>query len=159
MEDLTENLQPSTPLEEASGNFKYITLDDLTEQSYERFIDESSKDNYDQLPSIEDKTIELVKSYIGSRYKVSEIFGETPVRNEILAELIATIVLYKLFKRNAARKINSQLTDDYNTAIAKLEKIATGRLPLDGLPSPTNEDGSAKKDTIYFNNSNRNFFI
>lgn len=160
MDDQTQLSPQYQSLLEASGNLVYLTLDDLLEQSYERFIEETSKDNFQVITSLEQKAIEKVKTLLGSRYDVALIFKETePIHNPMLVEIIACITLYKLFKRNAPRKINSQLTDDYNNALADLEKLATGRLVLNELPKPTDEQGNVKQDTMYVNISNRNFFI
>jgi len=160
MENQPTNLPQYQNLAEASGNLKYITLNDLIEQSYERFIDESSKDNFHIILSIEDKTISKLKSLLSSRYDIAKIFNEeTPIKSDLLVEIIATITVYKIFKRNAPRKINSQMVEDYNEANRNLEKLATGRLVLNDLPKPTDENGNTKTDSIYFNNSNRNFYI
>lgn len=160
MENHTTNLPQYQSLAEASGNLKYITLNDLIEQSYERFLDESTKDNFNIMLSIEEKTISKVKSLLSSRYDIVKIFNEeTPIKSDLLVEIIATITVYKILKRNAPRKINSQMVEDYNEANRNLEKLATGRLVLNDLQKPTDENGNTKTDSIYFNNSNRNFYI
>lgn len=160
MENQPQNLPQYQSLTEASGSLTYITLEDLIEQSYERFIEETSKDNFQVIVTLEEKAITKVKTLLGSKYDVNKIFDpDEPIHNPLLVEIITTITLYRLFKRNAPRKINSQMTEDYNTALKDLEKLATGRLVLDDLPKPTDEDGNVKQDTMYLNISNRNFFI
>lgn|SRR5690554_2139866 len=160
MENQPQDLQQYQSLTEVDGNLSYLTIDDLLEQSYERFIEETSKDNFQVIVSLEEKSIEKVKTLLGSKYDVDKIFDkDDPIHNPMLVEIIACLTLYKLFKRNAPRKINSQMTEDYNNALRDLEKLATGRLVLNELPKPTDDDGNEKQDTMYVNISNRNFFI
>src|SRR5690606_16745623 len=132
----------------------YLQKTDLINVSYERFIDESSGDNVPTgqtigdvrsriLNNIELKNIGLVSSYIGSRYDVALIFHvSNPVRNEILVDILVKLCLYDIIRRNAARKVPTDAKEDYDTAMELLVKIATGRLPLAGLPTPTDDNGN-----------------
>lgn len=151
----------------------YLEKDDLITQAYERLIDESSKDKNvssesetpevianQVLDQLELQNIELIKSYIGSRYNVAVIFhAENPVRNQLLIRILTTLVLYDVFRRNAARKVPSDYKDNYDKALETLEKIATGRLPVDGLPPKTDEGGNPISNSIWGNNTNKNFYI
>lgn len=155
----------------------YLEKDDLITQAYERLIDESSKDKNGLsepvdpeatpevianlvLDQLELQNIELIKSYIGSRFDVSKIFNaEDPIRNQLLIRILTTLVLYDVFRRNAARKVPSDYKDNYDAALETLEKIATGRIPVDGLPPKTDEGGNPISNSIWGNNTNKNFYI
>ena len=151
---------------------KYLVKEDLISSSFERFIDESTGDKpgegetIDQvrvriLNNTELKCIELVTTYIGTRYDANLIFAEDePIRNEVLVDIMVKICLYKIVKRNAARKVPTDYKDDYNEAIKTLEKIATGRTPLTGLPQAIDGDGNPiASNTVWGNNKNNNFYI
>lgn len=154
---------------------KYITDDDLTTESYQRFITESSGDGEDVIEKCEERAIALVTAYISNRYSIKDIFGvETgrdlpdeeedpdweipPLRNELLAEIITKITLYRLFRRNAARKLPEDIKEDYEWALKTLEKIQTGRILLE-LPPAMDEGGMARSNAIWGNNSNSDFYI
>lgn len=155
----------------------YLEKDDLITQAFERLIDESSADQnqYTEptepeetpelianrvLDKIELQNIELIKSYIGSRYDVALIFDETePIRNQLLIRILTTLILFDVFRRNAARKVPTDYKENYDKAIETLEKIATGRIPVDGLPKPTDESGNPISNSIWGNNSNKDFYI
>lgn len=161
MAEETPNTEQAITLQNVIGNLKYLTLLDLTAQSFQRFIEESSKDDFEVLETLENQAIELVATYIGSKYDVVKIFDkDAPIKNPVLSKIIARLTLTELFKRNAARKVNTQMLADYDQAMADLEKIATGRLPIYGLPTPTNDSGNpVQSNTLYGNNSNKNFYI
>lgn len=161
MENETPNSEQAITLESVIGNLNYLSEADITAQSYQRFIEESSKDDFEVLETLENQAIELVSTYIGSKYDVAKIFNRSnSIKNPVLTKIIARITLTELFKRNAARKVNSQMQADYDQAMNDLEKIATGRLQLYGLPTPSDESGNPiKSNTLYGNNSNKNFYI
>lgn len=155
----------------------YLEKDDLITQAFEQLINESSADQnvYTEpaepeetpelianrvLDKIELQNIALIKNYIGSRYDVAAIFDETePVRNQMLIDILTALVLFRVFRRNAARKVPTDYKENYDKALETLEKIATGRIPVDGLPIATDESGNPISNSIWGNNSNKDFFI
>lgn len=156
---------------------RYITKDDLTTDSYERFIDESSKDIANTLDKAEARAIALAIAYL-SAFDTDSIFGipidpvddeeseeeneleYTPgIRNELLVEIICKMTLYRVFRRNAARKVPDDVKEDYNWAIKELEKIRSGATPMPGLPPAIEEDGSTKSNSIWGNNTNIDYYI
>lgn len=141
----------------------YLTDADLTDSAYQRFIDESKGDataGSNVIDNNEKKAIGMVKTYMTGRYDVDKIFkvGEV-VRDELLAEIIAKITLYKLFGRNAGRKVSSDVKDDYDWALEELRRINSGRTILAGLPKPQDENGDDDITNMYGNNTNENFYI
>lgn len=138
----------------------YLSKEDLISLAFERFIDESSENNLEILDTVELQNIELIKSYIGSRYDVAEIFNPiAPINNEILKRVLIKLVLYDIIRRNAARKVPADYKEEYDKALELLEKIATGRMPLSGVPIPTDEDGNSTSNSLWGNNTNPNFYI
>ena len=138
---------------------KYITQEDLVTDSYERFITESSQDTGGVIDRAEARAIAYATSLLQERYDTAKIFDETkPVREVLLVDIISKITLYYIFKRNAARKVSSDIKDDYDWAIKELEKIHTGRIKLN-LPPLTDGTGKAVSTSMYGNNSNSDFYI
>lgn len=139
----------------------YLSKENLISLSFERFIDESSEDNEQVLDTVELQNIELIKSYIGSRYDVDLIFSPpAPINNEILKRVLVKLVLYDITRRNAARKVPTDYIEEYDKAIELLEKIATGRITLFGVPFPTDENGNpTQSNSLWGNNTNSNFYI
>ena len=79
----------------------YIDKDYLISQAQERFIDESSQNDDEIIDKIELTQIAIIKTYLGTRYDVNTIFDEdSPIENEVLKEILAKLVLYKLIRRN-----------------------------------------------------------
>lgn len=139
----------------------YLEKEDLITDAFERFIDESSKDDVTVLDKAEERAIAFVKTMIGSRYNVALIFAEDePIINEMLVQILTRIVLYRIVKRNAARKVPTDYKEDYDEALKWLNDIATGKTTLDGLPLPVDEDGNAtNSNSLWGNNSNPSFYI
>ena len=135
----------------------YLTQEDLTADTQERFITESSADATDVLDTIEKAVIALVVSFLSSRYDTALVFAPAgPTRNELLVDIMAKIVLYKLFRRNAARKVSTDIKEDYEWAMRQLEKLQTGRITLD-LPVPAPEGSSS--NSMFGNLTNTDFYI
>lgn len=146
---------------------RYLTRDDLIDGSYEQFIIDSTSDWTGVIPSVEAKAIALVSTYL-TKYDVDTIFGipmedtdgYTPgIRHELLADILTKITLYKIFRRNAARKIPQDIKEDYDWAIKQLESIRNGSVVLDDLPPAINEDGSSTSNSMWGNNTNTDYYI
>ena len=85
---------------------------------------------------------------------------DEPIRNELIVQILSYVVVYGLFKRNAARKLPSKFKDDYDAAMKLLKDIATGVIKLDGVPAPTDENGNTiASNTIFGNLKNKDFYI
>lgn len=151
---------------------KYITKEDLLDGSYEQYIRESSKDSFKIIASLEGKAIELVKTYL-TKYDTASIFGipildeeeeaepeyTPPIRHELLAEIIAKITLYKLIRRNAARKVPEDIKEEWEWAIKELERIRSGATILDGLPPKLDDNGNIASNSLWGNTTNQDFYI
>jgi len=142
---------------------KYLTDDDLTADSYQRFIQESTGDIADVINKNEERAIALVRTYLSDRYDVATIFAEVlpgvdPLRNELLVDIITKITLYKIFRRNAARKLPEDIKEDFKWAIEQLERINSGRTKLD-LPPALDDSGNVLSNSIWGDLTNPDFYI
>jgi len=139
----------------------YLEKKDLIDVAYERFIDESSQDQTYILDDTEARGIAFLKTMLGTRYNVTAIFDTvTPIKNQIIIEILSKWVVYKLIKRNAARKVPVDYKEDYDEAMKLLKDISTGVITLDGVPTPTDENGNPiSSNTIFGNNKNNDFYI
>lgn len=137
----------------------YISDDDLKTESYERFITESTADFEGVKDKAELKALGIIKTLIKGRYDVNLIFDtDEPIRDEFLADIVTKITLYKIISRNAARKVPTDLKEDYDWAMKTLEKINAGKLTLE-LPVKTDEDGNPSAKPMFGNNTNNDFYI
>lgn len=143
----------------------YITVEDLQTDIYERFILESAEAGPGDteppvLADIEGRAISLVKTYLSDRYDTDKIFDETnPIKNVLLVDVISRIVLYRLVRRNAARKVPTDVKEDYDAAIKTLEKLSAGRPIIAELPKPTDDSGNPTGASMFGNNSNKDYYI
>ncbi|MBV7268382.1 DUF1320 family protein [Winogradskyella luteola] len=137
----------------------YITDDDLRTDSFQRFIDDSTADFADAKDNAELKAIGKVKTLIKGRYDVDLIFDEqNPLRDEYMADIITKLTLCKIFKRNAGRKLPTDLKEDWEWAMKQLEKINGGKIVLE-LPVNTDDEGNPTAKPMFGNNSNKDFYI
>lgn len=144
---------------------QYLIKDDLITYAQERFIDDSSQDDTDILDSLELAQIAIVRSYLSSRYNVNLIFSpESPIENEVLKSIIIRLLLYKLFRRNAARVVPTNSKEDYDAAMKELIDISTGRITLNELPAAGSGDNGSSgqpsnSNSLWGNNTNPDFYI
>lgn len=138
----------------------YLTESDIHAHIQIRLKDESQADFVEALNIIELQNISVIKSYLTSKYNTEQIFKENqPLKNGILTKILTHLVLYDLVRRNATRKVPTDYKDDYDWAIKQLERINSGALILDDLPQPTDENGNVLSDSIWGNNTNKNFYL
>ena len=138
----------------------YIDKPYLISFAQERFIDESSQSDEAILDQIEETQIAVIKSYLGTRYDTDTVFDETdPVHNEVLREILAKLVLYKLIRRNAARKVPTDYKEQYDEAMKTLKEVSIGIIPLSGVPAAVDSTGAIISNSISGNLSNPNFYI
>ena len=144
---------------------KYINKDDLISIIQERLMNESvalaeatELEANEILDNIELKVIDLVISYIAGTYNTNMIFGATPIRNGVLVQIIASIVVYRSVKRNAARKVPDDYVELYKEAIKFLERIQSGAMTLVDCPKLTTTEGTPVSP-VWSNNTNKDFFI
>lgn len=124
-----------------------------------RLLDESvAEAPEDLLNGLEKKAIEFAISYIAGRYNTDLIFGDPIMRNALLVQAIAMIVVYRAVRRNAARKVPDDFPDIYTEAIKILSNIQTGAQALPGFPEITGDSGTTGS-LMYGSNTNKDYFI
>lgn len=137
----------------------YLNSDDLKTDSFQRFIDDSTADYSEAIDKAELRTVGIAKTLLKGRYNVELIFDEDePIRDEYLIDIIVKITLAKIFGRNAARKVPSDVKEDHDWAMKQLKEINGGKIILE-LPVANGDDGNPKSDAIWGNNTNTNFYI
>ncbi|MFV0501266.1 MAG: phage protein Gp36 family protein [Bacteroidales bacterium] len=140
---------------------KYITPEDIEDVIQSRLFIESIANNANDdsiMTNIESKAIDLVKSYISTKYDVSKIFSNTPILNGILIQIISQIVAYRAVRRNAARKVPEDYIEVYKDAINMLAKIQSGAIKLENIPLKTIEEGNTS-NLMYGNNRKEDYYI
>ena len=135
----------------------YLTLDDLKTDSFQRFIDESSKDFDVAIDKAEKRAIGKVKPYLRDRYDVKAIFDtEAPLRDELLIDILVTLTLSKLHGRNSTRKFPKD-ENAIKEAMKELDKIAAGKITLE-LPTALDDSGNIESNPIFGNLTNDTFY-
>lgn len=139
----------------------YLQDKDLNAYTQERLLNESTKDFEEARDELELHRIAEVKSMISKYYNVETIFS-TPIRHPHIIKILAKMVGYDIKRRNAMRKIPSDVEKDLEWAEKELDKMHRGVIRFDDLPpkptDPTNPGSTASK-MLYGNLSNKNFYI
>ena len=141
---------------------KYLQEKDLKAYTQERLINESVADFEGAKDEFEEHRISEVKVMISKYYNVEAIFGETPLRHPHLVKILTKMVGYDIKKRNAARKVPSDVEKDLEWAERELDKMHRGIIKFDDLPIKTTDPGSPGTNAakmLYGNLSNKNFYI
>lgn len=147
---------------------KYLEKEDLISVIHEGLMGQSvalatgiDLDDNAILNDIESKSIDFAISYISGTYNTDTIFDNTePIRNGVLVQVIANIVVYRAVRRNAARKVPEDYIQLYTDAKKDLEKIQSGAMNLVGCPKvETTDDYGTTISPIYGNNTNDKYFI
>ena len=140
----------------------YIEETDLASVIQERFLDDSTANIAGDdtiLNDLEQKAIDYVISYLTGRYNTELIFAtDAPLRNGVLRQIIAQIIVYRAVRRNAARKVPDDYVNMFNEATKMLERIQSGAMSLVSLPLITAADGSSAP-VLSGNNRNSDYFI
>jgi hypothetical protein len=110
---------------------KFLTNTDLESQLFEEFIDNEDAADVLIVNDIESKMIALFKSKLRIRYDVEAIFSADEAdRDELIITHLTALVIYKIIKRNAARKVPSDAVDEWKAAMKWLNDVR------DGIESP-----------------------
>lgn len=139
---------------------KYLNPEDLIDIIQQNLLDDSIQLTPAITDSIEEKAIAFAASYISGRYKVDLIFADTPQRHPLLVQAIAMIVVYRIVRRNAARKVPEDYKLVYEEGVKILENIQKGVQKLDPLPEVDSTDANGNPTNLMWGNStNKDFFI
>lgn len=141
----------------------YLQEKDLNSYTQERLINESIADFQEARDELEEHRISEIKVMISKYYDVAKIFSvDEPIRHPHLVKILTKMIGYDIKKRNAARKLPSDVDKDLEWAEKELDKMHRGIIKFDDLPpKPTDPDnpGSSASKMLYGNISNKNFYI
>lgn len=139
----------------------FLSNNDFTGNSFEVFIRESSND-YEALimDTIESGNIALMKSKMGGRYDTAEIFSQTGTdRDPLVLKVLLALCTHDILSRNSARKMNSNIKDNFDFANKWLNGVRDSKEHPEGLPPKKDEDGNAKEQLMHGNNKNENYYL
>lgn len=141
----------------------YLQEKDLNSYTQERLINESVADFQEAKDELESHRISEIKVMISKYYDVAKIFSvDEPIRHPHLVKILTKMVGYDIKKRNAARKLPSDVDKDLEWAEKELDKMHRGIIKFDDLPPKPNDPdnpGSSASKMLYGNISNKNFYI
>lgn len=134
----------------------FLTRPDLESQIFDDYIEDNTEGNDEILNSIEKSNIALVKSKLNKRFDVEAIFNASGNdRSDLIVKYLGYLVLYDLVRRNAARKIPSDVKDDYKTAMCWLNDVRNG----DETPDLPLIDNSTFKEVYHGNSTDLSLYI
>jgi hypothetical protein len=148
----------------------YLTDNDLKTHAFTQFITESDADFLDARNESELQNIEIIKSKLGARYDTAVLFN-IPLygaqdyaigdngRHPLIVRVLTKMVIYDIINRNSARKVPSDIKDDYTWCMKWLDSVMRNHENPEGMPPLTNSDGDAIPGLNYGNNTNDDFYI
>jgi len=135
----------------------WLNTSDLKTHAFIQFIDESSADFIQARDESELQNMELIKSKLNGRYDIDLLFGVS--RHPLIVRVLTKLVIYDIIRRNAARKIPSDIKDEYKWAMEWLDKVRDGKERPVGLQEPTDTNGDVIPATMWGNNTNDDNYI
>ena len=136
----------------------YITEQDIISNIQETMLQSSIEKNTDILDTLESQVIDEVKSYIGSRYDTTKIFGEPIYKNGMLSRIIVCLITYRAIRRNAARKVPDDYIEMKDWAYGVLENIRDGIMPLPDVPQTVDPE-TGEKLSLFGSNRKPEYFL
>lgn len=134
----------------------FLTRDDLESRIFEDYIDESEQEDIEALQSIESQAIALVKSKLAKRYDVAIIFSDAPYTGRgLIIWAMSAIVIYRLIRRNAARKVPTDFKDDYKEVMQWLDDVRDGN----ENPNLPKIEEPEQKQVLWGNSTNLDKYI
>lgn len=138
----------------------YLTDLDLHSGAFRQFFDQDpAPDKQDILDNIERQNISLIKTKLNGKYDTDAIFSASGNdRHWLIVKILSKLVIYDFFRRNAARKLPSDIREEYEWAMDILEKIKDGKEVPAGLPPATGDDGQPD-NIMYGNRKNNSYYV
>jgi len=135
---------------------EFLTKEDLETRVFEDYVDDSVQEDIEATQNIEKQAISMVKSKLRKRYDTDIIFTDAPYDGrDLIIWAVSGIVSYRLIRRNAARKVPSDLKDEYKEVMAWLNDVRDGNENPE-LPMLPVED---QKGVLWGNSTNQNLYI
>ena len=136
----------------------YISKEDITANIQETMLQTSIDKDSNILDTLERQVIDEVKSYIGTRYDTSKIFGVPALINGMLSRIIVSLVTYRAIRRNAARKVPDDYVEMKDWAYEVLGNIRDGIMPLLDVPLATDPE-TGEKLSLFGSNRKPEYFL
>ncbi len=112
----------------------YLTKDDFDQAVYADILEAITKGDDDAIDSNISSTIDEMKGYLNGRYDVAAEFAKTGnARNKFLLRVAINHCQYYLYSMHNPRKMTVIVKENWEKAIADLEKIQAGKLNPVGL--------------------------
>lgn len=135
---------------------QFLTPEDLETRVFEDYLDDSEQEDIEATQNIEKQAMSLVKSKLRKRYDTDIIFTDAPYDGrDLIIWAMSGIVSYRLIRRNAARKIPSDIKEDYKEVMAWLNDVRDGNENPE-LPMLPEED---QKGVLWGNSTNQNLYV
>lgn len=122
----------------------FITKADYESNIRATILDQIVDDTDSIIDTCELEAIEEVSSYLFQHYDVATIFAEIDAaRSKLVVAWCKHVVLYKLYERIPDDQVPDRIIKNYDDSIRVLEKVASGKMPVD-LPRNLTEEEAAK---------------
>jgi hypothetical protein len=134
----------------------FLTKPELTAQIFEIYLDDSLEDDLAILDQIELENISLMKGKIRERYDVAKVFSKVEGYEDkpLIKKVLSALVNYAVVKRNKARKIPNDFSDEYKWAMSWLKDVKEGKEtpvlpPLEVIRKEVRW-GNSKNEDLYY---------
>lgn len=135
---------------------QFIQFEDLETRVFEDYLDESQQEDIRATQEIEKQAISMVKSKLRARFDVDIIFTDAPYPGrDLIIWAISGIVSYRLIKRNAARKVPSDMKDEYKEVMDWLNDVRDGK----ENPDFPLLDETERRGVLWGNSKNENLYL
>lgn len=136
---------------------KYLTIEDLRGLLRINISDEITEDDRTIYNTVEEQTLDLVTSYIGSLYNLPLEYARTlDERNNFLVRIVLDIFAYDLYTRATVMEMSDIRQVRYDKAINTLMAIAAGDINPDLPKRDVDNDPEAIKTNVFGSNTKNN---
>ena len=136
----------------------FLTIEDLTAHTKEAFLNQNDPEGRAAIDTIELQNIQLIKSKLNGLYDLDALFDENN-KHPLIVRVLTKLVIYDIIQRNSARKVPSDVKDDYKWAMKWLEDVQAGKENPVDLIRATDDEGNTIPNTIFGNTTNNNNYI
>ncbi|MCH4824286.1 DUF1320 domain-containing protein [Gramella lutea] len=135
---------------------QFLAFEDLETRVFEDYLVDSEQEDIEATQNIEKQAISLVKSKLRKRYDTDVIFTNANYAGrDLIIWAVSGIVSYRLIRRNAARKMPSDLKDEYQEVMAWLNSVRDGNENPELPMLPEDE----QKGVLWGNSTNQNQYL
>lgn len=132
----------------------FLTKDDLINQIFEEYLDDSTDEDLELLERVELENISLMKGKLRDRFDVVKVFaGDDYEDKPLIKKVLSALVNYAIVKRNKARKIPTSFSDEQRWAMAWLKDVKEGKenpvLPIYEVVRKEVKWGNNKNTDLY----------